>query len=353
MSPSGLPMITRRGILLGLIAWLALPAMLAAQTPPPRGLSIPSLTVAAGENVVVPVELSSAEALTLLAFDVVYSPAQELCSALIAPGAIAVRRAGRTVADPEEDANQCDTGKIRVVLFDLRGEAVIPSGSGPVVEVVLGATTGAAYANVQLSVANVEASNGPGMVSIPNLTDPPATLTVGTPPTTTTTTTPTTTTLPSTEVRCCVAEACSVRTPGSCASAGGVDLGPGSCEPDPCIRTPVIPPGCPVAATDASVTCRLGDLSALVSKAGSPKKLLGPLHKAESRLGRLAQVRTSGRKPKVRGVLRQAAGALNVFRKQLRSKKVTRLVGDAAVAEMLALVDPLRADLQSLAAAAR
>jgi hypothetical protein len=343
-------MTSSRGFLLGVVAWLALPAVLAAQ-PSPLGLSLPTLNVPSSGNVIVPVYLTTEEPLTVLGFDLVYSPPADLCSALANPGAIEVRKAGRTVVAPEEDPRLCEAGKLRVVMFELFGATVIPPGTGPIVEVVFGAATSTASARIQLSIANVEGNYGPIPAIIPNLTDPPSTLTIGTIPTTTTTT------LPPAEIRCCIAGTCSVQTPDACASAGGSDLGPGSCDPDPCARAPepppVIPPGCPVAATDASVTCRLADLVAMVNDAGAPAKLLAPLQQAGSRLTRGAQLQSAGQKKKTRKFLRKAALALNVFRKRLKSKQGTRLVEAAARAEMLALVEPLRVDVQALAAAAQ
>jgi hypothetical protein len=336
----------RVGFLLSALAWLASHAPVGAQATP-LGLSISSRQVASNEHLIVPVELASAERLTLLALDFVYWPADALCSALVDPNAITLRGAGRTAAPSQENYIHCELGRIRVVFFDLIGDTVIPAGTGPIFEIDFGAVRPGASAVINLGLQDIDAHDGPDTAAIANLSPPGMC-----------------------ELQCapfsdrdwfsCWWQCRACLPDEACHDPATLAIGPGGspATPDESGR-PTSPPttaaaSCPGGATDASVTCRLGQLVAMARGAGiDGGKLLAPLLRAERRVGRAGEFRAAGQRRKLRAFLRRAVGDLRVFRTRLRSRRVGRLVGGSAKTAMLSLAEPLRLDLQALVTTGR
>jgi len=108
---------------------------------------------AGGSEVVVPVNLDTARDLTRLTFTMAYDPEE------LEP--VAVRRAGRTVKDPEGGGIDPETGTIMVSVADLSAGIVIPAGTGRVLEAVFRVREETDPARAALSVSGPEAYHGP------------------------------------------------------------------------------------------------------------------------------------------------------------------------------------------------
>jgi hypothetical protein len=172
------------------------------------------------------------------------------------------------------------------------------------------------------------------------------------------------------EIQCCITRSpepafpegtsCEFLKEAECAQEGGVNMGPGPCDPNPCLTltttTTTLPELAAVAcvrdATMASAGCRLAKLIAMVGEAGDLRRLgqrlLAPLERAEARMHRAEQLAAAGRTKKARAFLRRAARDLRIFSGRLRSRRAGRLLPPAARERLLELAEPLRVDLQAL-----
>src|ERR1051326_2043719 len=122
-------------------------------------LSVRNVTVSPGvPGVVIPIDLTVAQDLSLLRFDVTFDTA--LCALLVNPNGITVRKAGRTVRDPEQQPTVCSDGVINIAVLDLLGGTVIPSGSGLILEIVLGDLMAARTGALPLAAVNILARQG-------------------------------------------------------------------------------------------------------------------------------------------------------------------------------------------------
>jgi hypothetical protein len=188
--------------------------------------------------------------------------------------------------------------------------------------------------------------------------------------TTASTSSSTTTTAPRAEIQCCVSGSpepafpdgitCEFLKPAECVEVGGEDMGPGTCDPNPCLpastTTTTQPLGdelaCARSATMSSVACRLGELIGMVAEAGDMHdlgaRLLAPLQRAEARMHRAEQLAAAGRPKRARAFLRRAARDLRIFNNRLRSRRAVRLLAPGARQLLLGVGEPLRLDLQAL-----
>lgn len=134
------------------------------------GAAFAQMTITAGTvvaqpgdaTVVVPILATTTTPLTLLSVDVTFD--RGLCDRL--DGQV-IQAAGRTLRTPEEGGVFCpEEGRLRLVLFDLSGQPVVPPGNGPVAEWVFAVRADAAPGSFPLSVAVIQASNGPLAVDL-------------------------------------------------------------------------------------------------------------------------------------------------------------------------------------------
>jgi hypothetical protein len=152
---------------------------------------------------------------------------------------------------------------------------------------------------------------------------------------------------------------CEFLKPAECDDFGGVNFGPGNCDPNPCVATTTTTlltlTTCTRSATMASVKCRLANLAAMVSGAGDLRglgtKLRRSLQRAETHLARAGDCQARGQTRRARTSLRHAVHDLKTLTKQLRSRRATKLLSPASRNGMLGLADPLRLDLQAVAPA--
>lgn len=146
-------------------------------------LSVGSVSVSPGASVVIPINLTVDQNLTLLRFDVTFPSA--LCAmiadkntdgvidgvvvgsdgSIAADKDIVVKRAARVTKDSEEEVFQCSGGKISIAVFDLSGSSVVPSGSGGIFAIEFNLKSGIPAGSFTLTPANVQAKRGPLVVS--------------------------------------------------------------------------------------------------------------------------------------------------------------------------------------------
>lgn len=120
-------------------------------------VSVESVSVDPGGTAVVPISVASDDPLTLLSIDLTFDAA--LCQQI---ANVTVEAAGRTEAAVAEDGVKCPgQGRVRVVILDLLGKTVIPSGNGPVAELAFDVLPGAAAGVFPISVRVNQANNGP------------------------------------------------------------------------------------------------------------------------------------------------------------------------------------------------
>lgn len=120
-------------------------------------VSVTSVSVDPGGAAVVPISVSSDDSLTLLSVDLTFDAA--LCQQI---ANVSVAAAGRSQAAVAEDGVKCPgQGRVRVVILDLLGKTVIPSGDGPVAELVFDVLPGATSGVYPISVRVNQANNGP------------------------------------------------------------------------------------------------------------------------------------------------------------------------------------------------
>ena len=99
-------------------------------------LSCDSVSALAGAtNVVVPIRLANDDDLMLIGFRLAYNTT--------VLDAVELRRAGRTIPDPQSDGLNDAAGLVTVALGSLQGGLAIEAGSGPIVEVVFDVAPGA------------------------------------------------------------------------------------------------------------------------------------------------------------------------------------------------------------------
>lgn len=123
-----------------------------------NSIHVGSVVANPGEGaVVVPIEATTTVPLTLLSLDLTFD--RSLCSQIRNQ---VVPSAGRTSAEVQEGGVKCpDEGRIRVVLLNLTGAAVIPPGDGEIMNWrfdVVGAAPGGVF---PLGLTLIQASNGP------------------------------------------------------------------------------------------------------------------------------------------------------------------------------------------------
>jgi hypothetical protein len=145
---------------------LALGACALAASAAARGqdtISIGRVAVTPGDgSVVVPVAARTSSVLTGLNVQIGFAPA--LCASI---DAIEVRRAGRTLIEPEEGGVRCpQEGRVSLVLFNPRGEAAVPAGDGPIAELRFDVGAGAVAGSFPLSLVVDQSRNGPRDVAL-------------------------------------------------------------------------------------------------------------------------------------------------------------------------------------------
>lgn len=145
-----------------LIALVLFPAPASAQNV--LAVGIGAAVRPGASTVVIPITLASVEELTLLRFDLAFSPT--LCAQLVDPEGIIVRRAGRTTTPTEEEPVGCQAGAIRVGVLNLDGNAVIPAGTGAVIELALGGLRSGATGTFPLTLQGLVAHRGPRSVAL-------------------------------------------------------------------------------------------------------------------------------------------------------------------------------------------
>lgn len=115
-------------------------------------------------NVVIPINLTSVEELTLLRFDLTFDPS--LCAQLTGIEPITIRKMGRTAVAAEDEHVACESGEVRVGVLGLDGAPVIPPGTGPIIEIGLGGLQRDAAGTFPLTLQTVFAHRGPRTLPI-------------------------------------------------------------------------------------------------------------------------------------------------------------------------------------------
>ncbi len=102
----------------------------------------------AGDNgVVVPIFLENVAALSTIGFDIVYDTT--------VLDAVALRRAGRTIAGPQSGGINDAAGRVTVSIGNLDGSEAIPAGNGIIFELEFNIAEGAAAGTYALDIANI------------------------------------------------------------------------------------------------------------------------------------------------------------------------------------------------------
>lgn len=113
-------------------------------------------------EVIVPITVQTTSDLNVLSVDLTFDRA--LCDRIADQRLVT---AGRATVAPQEDGILCPTeGRLRVALFDLLGNSVIPSGSGPVAEWRFSVRSDAAPGSFPLALSVQQASFGPRAVAL-------------------------------------------------------------------------------------------------------------------------------------------------------------------------------------------
>ncbi len=152
-------------------------------------ISAGTVTVHKGDTgVVVPISATTDQPITLLDVTLTFDGA--LCQAIQNQQLL---QAGRTLALPQEDGIQCPgasgEGVVMIVLLDLSGGAVLPAGSGEIIDWVFDVTAGANGGVYPITVTVTHSEDGP--VSVPLAPSNGEVTIVGPTPTPTSTLTPT------------------------------------------------------------------------------------------------------------------------------------------------------------------
>lgn len=146
-----------------LVAFVALLVSLAAGVAVAQdSIRVNTIAAGAGDRVVMPIDADTSQDLTLLSLDIVFdvSLCEHIENSLI-------ETAGRTRGAVQEGGLKCpEEGRLRIVLLDLSGMAVIPAGSGEIVNWTFDLKASAPSGLFPLGINLAQASNGPAAVSL-------------------------------------------------------------------------------------------------------------------------------------------------------------------------------------------
>src|SRR5262245_18978495 len=103
--------------------------------------------------------------------------------------------------------------------------------------------------------------------------------------------------------------------------------------PPPTTTTTTQPPGCPAAASFASITCRLDELikkvDAAVPQGALRTRLEKPLMNAKQQAGQADEAQTAGKKHRGKVMIGRAIRSVGTFLARLKPRKVQRQIGEA------------------------